>query len=106
MAKYRVLRDMKYAGDQFHRGDVVSDAFIIENTAGDGHEKLNVLLRTRYVEDVRDPDSMLKDDLVRYARQLDVGGEVRQMTKKELLVEVKRALQLGEDVQAAAAKAS
>lgn len=104
MAKYRVLRPMTYAGETFSRGDVVSDAFLIENTAGDGFEKRNVLLRTRYIEDVRDPERMVKDELVRYARQLDLKVNPSD-NKSVILQQVADALATGDDVQRAAAKA-
>lgn len=102
--KYRVLRPMTYAGEDFTRGDVVSDAFIIESADGDGYEKRNILLRTRYIEDVRDPKSMLKDELVRYARQLDLHVNPSD-TKGHILDQVAEALEAGDRVQAAAAKA-
>jgi hypothetical protein len=71
VAKYEVLRKMKFNGRNFERGDAIDRAYIV----GVAPEKEGTLLRTRFIglpAEVADLTKMLKADLVAHARKLDL----------------------------------
>ncbi len=91
--QYRVLRDFKYRGVPYARGDSISRDTILADTQV-GVSKLGTLQRVKYIEldsQTRPLDEMTKADLVDYGRE--VGAEVDQnMVKKDLITAIEGVL--------------
>ena len=68
LAKYRVVRDMKFNGRQFKRGDAIARDYIMDTNP----EKLGTLLRTRFIEE---PPHVKLEDLSK-EELLDIAADV------------------------------
>jgi hypothetical protein len=82
--KYRVVRDFKFNGRDFQRGDAIERAYIVAVAP----EKEGTLLRTRFIElapHQRDLSKMTKSDLVELGRT--VGATVDPNWRKADLIE-------------------
>lgn len=89
--KYRAVRNFKFAGLAFNRGDSIEREFILAKTDA---SKLGTLQRTGFIEldpVTRPLDKMTKADLIEYGRE--VGASVDQrMTKADLLDAIRQEL--------------
>ncbi len=82
--KYRVVRDFKFNGRNFERGDAIDRSYIVDVAP----EKEGTLVRTRFIElapEMRDLTKMTKADLVEFGRT--IGADVDPNMVKSVLVD-------------------
>lgn len=89
--QYRVVRDLKFNGRQFERGDSIARDYILGSPRP---EMLGTLQRTGFIEldpVTRPLDKMTKAELIDYAREVD--AEVNtNMRKDDLLDAIQEVL--------------